>query len=109
MSEYVLADSAEDDLEKIAEYTVNSWGVEQARRYGTALAAHFRALAANDVKTKAVFTNWPELLVSRCQHHYVFSLQRATSPITILAVFHENMDLPARLRERLDTEDGLIE
>jgi len=62
MSEYVLADGAEDDLEKIAEYTIDRWGVEQARKYGA-----------------------------------------------ILAVFHENMDLPSRLQERLDDENRLIE
>ena len=105
MSDYVLADGAEEDLKKIADYTITRWGVNQARRYGTTLTSHFEALAAEVVKTKSVFVHWPELQVSRCQHHYVFSLQRAPTPIAILAVFHENMDLPARLRERLDAED----
>lgn len=29
MSEYVLADGAEDDIEKIADYTIKRWGVDQ--------------------------------------------------------------------------------
>ena len=105
MSDYVLADGAEEDLEKIADYTISRWGVDQVRRYGTTLTKHFEALAAGDVRSKGVFDHWPELQVSRCQHHYVFSLRRAPAPIAILAVFHENMDLPARLRERLDAEE----
>ncbi len=105
MSEYVLADGAEDDIEKIADYTIERWGVDQARRYGTTLTRHFEGLAAEDTKMKSVFDHWPALQVSRCRHHYIFSLRRATAPIAILAVFHENMDLPARLRERLDAED----
>ena len=109
MSEYVLADGAEDDLEKIAEYTIDRWGVEQARKYGAILARQFGSLADQDVRTKPFFEDRPELQVSRCQHHYVFSLLRAPSPIAILAVFHENMDLPSRLQERLDDENRLIE
>ena len=109
MSEFVLANGAEDDLENIAKYTAERWGAEQARRYGSALAAHFRALATNDLRTKVVFANWPELQVSHCQHHYVFSLHRSASPMAILAVLHENMDLPKRLHERLTNEEDLIE
>ena len=108
MSDYVLANGAEDDLEKIAEYTVTRWGVEQARKYESILARHFEALADQGVRTKPLFENWPELQVSRCQHHYVFSIRRAPSPTAILAVFHENMDLPSRLQERLGAEDRLI-
>jgi len=104
MPDYVLAHGAEDDLEQIADYTLTRWGVDQARRYGATLTRHFDALAAKDVQTKSVFDHWPELQVSRCQHHHIFSLRRASAPIAILAVFHENMDLPARLRERLDSE-----
>ena len=109
MPEYVLADGVEDDLEQIAEYTIDRWGIEQARKYGSILARHFDSLADQSVRTKPFFKNWPELRVSRCQRHYVFSLRRHPSPIAILAVFHENMDLPARLQERLDDENRLIE
>ena len=105
MPDYVLADAAEDDIEAIARYTIDRWGTDQARRYADVLSRHFEALAANDVKTRLVFDHWSELRVSRCQHHFVFSLRRAEGPVAILAVFHESMDLPARLRERLDTRD----
>ena len=109
MPEYVLARGAEDDLGKIVEYTVTRWSVEQARKYGSILSRHFQALADQDVRAKSFFKNWPELQVSRCEHHYVFSLRREPSPIAILAVLHESMDLPARLRERLDAKDHLID
>ena len=108
MPDYLLADGAEDDLERIAKYTVARWSVEQARKYGSILARHFEALAGQDARTKPCFEDWPELQVSRCQHHYVFSLRRGPSPIAILAVFHENMDLPSRLQERMDAEDRPI-
>jgi plasmid stabilization system protein ParE len=104
MREYVLSEGADDDLENIAGYTIVRWGVDQARRYASVLARHLDALAAGEVRTKPVFENWTELRVSRCEHHFVYSLDRSSGPIAVLAVFHETMDLPTRLRERLDQE-----
>ena len=106
MPRYVLADGAEKDLEGIARYTIDHWGIDQARTYGAAFARHFDSLQAGQVRSKVVFDHWAELKVSRCQHHYVFSLNRDPEPLAILAVFHESMDLLSRLRDRLD-EDGM--
>ena len=36
-----------------------------------------------------------------CEHHYVFCLPRETAPALIVAIFHERMDLMARLADRL--------
>jgi len=44
----------------------------------------------------------PEIVVCRCEHHFVFALVLDRAPMLILAVLHETMDLVARLRERLD-------
>src|SRR5436853_497261 len=44
----------------------------------------------------------PELLVSRCKHHYVFQLVRNKKCPLMLAVLHENMDLIGRIHERLE-------
>lgn len=35
-------------------------------------------------------------------HHYVFALRNRASPVVILAVLHENMDMVVRLRDRLE-------
>jgi len=78
-------------------------------RVGVIVVEHtryFEALASGNVRTRSVLESWPELQASRCQHHFVFSIRRAIHPLAILGVFHENMDLPARVRERLD-DDGL--
>ena len=104
MPEFVLAEGAENDLDGIASYTVSTWGSDQARHYAARLTQHFHALAEGAIKTKTMFEHWPELRVSRCQHHYVFSISREDSPAAILAVLHENMDLPTRLLERLQGE-----
>ncbi len=104
MSDYELAPGAELDLLDIALYTIKKWGVKQADRYEAALEDHFIAIGQSEAHTRVVFEHWPELQLSRCEHHYTFSLQRADAPPLILAIFHEKMDLMARLRERLDLE-----
>jgi len=44
---------------------------------------------------------YPGLLMSRCEHHYIFFLPRDGAPTLIVAIFHERMDLMVRLADRL--------
>lgn len=104
MSEYELTPAAERDLLEIARYTIKTWGVEQADRYEAALKAHFKAIGSGEARTRVFLEHRPELRVGRCEHHYVFFLQRASACPLILAVFHENMDLMTRLRDRFEPQ-----
>ncbi|ECP5445232.1 type II toxin-antitoxin system RelE/ParE family toxin, partial [Salmonella enterica] len=45
-----------------------------------------------------------ELRMIHCEHHYVFCLPRGSAPALVVAIFHERMDLMARLSERLNIE-----
>lgn len=101
MPDYELAEPAEEDLKSIALYTISKWGARQAARYGAALDAHFEAIGNGKARTRVFLQHRPELRVSRVEHHYVFHLDREKQCPLILAVFHENMDLMARLRARL--------
>src|SRR5688500_14046148 len=101
MPDYELSSDAEDDLRAIAAYTIATWGVAQSDRYEAALIECFEELASGGVQTRQPIPHRPEIVVCRCEHHYVFALRRRDAPILILAVLHENMDLIARLRDRL--------
>ena len=103
MPTYELTLAADADLQGVVRYTVDTWGDEQAERYGTLLEKHFRAVAKQPTKGRIFLARRPELRVSRCEHHYVFYLIRAKECPLILAVFHEHMDLMTRLRARLPT------
>ena len=37
----------------------------------------------------------------KCEHHYIFCLPRKDAPALVVAIFHEKMDLMARLTDRL--------
>jgi toxin ParE1/3/4 len=101
MPDYELAEAAEEDLKGIALYTISKWGSNQAARYGRLLDAHFAAIGKGKVKSRIFLTHRPELQVSRIEHHYVFHLDRGDERPLILAIFHEHMDLMARLHDRL--------
>ena len=102
MPEYELATAAERDLLEIARYTIKTWGLEQANRYEAALKDHFKAIGKGKARARRFLDHRKDLLYSRCEHHYAFFLKREDSCPLILAVFHENMDLMTRLRDRLE-------
>jgi toxin ParE1/3/4 len=93
---------AESDLLGIWNYTADTWGVEQANRYLRDFDACFSAITAGTIMAKRPLPGRPRLQSMRCQHHYVFFLtaKQSGKPI-IIAILHENMDLIARLKERL--------
>lgn len=101
MRRYELAGAAEDDLKSMAIYTLSKWGTKQAIRYAAILDAHFEAIAEGKARSRIFIQRRPELRVSRIGHHFVFHLDRKGQGPLILAIFHENMDLMARLLARL--------
>ena len=44
---------------------------------------------------------YPTLRMVHFEYHYIFCLPRGDAPSLIVAIFHERMDLMARLKERL--------
>jgi plasmid stabilization system protein ParE len=101
MANYELTEAGDEDLKSIAVFSISKWGPNQAVRYGAFLDAHFEAIGAGKARTRIFLPHRPELRVSRARHHYVFHLERENHCPLILAVFHEHMDLMARLRTRL--------
>ena len=102
MAEYALALEAENDLLEIGRYTARTRGLEQTERYLSKLDAHFLAISEGTVYAREFLEDRPDLLYSHCQHHYVFFARDDERGVLILAVFHENMDLMVRLKERLE-------
>lgn len=101
MPEYTLAPDAVTDLRKIGRYTTKQWSQRQAERYRARLARCFAAIAAGRAQSTHPIPHRPDLRSTRCEHHYIFSRHREGEPPLIVAVLHENMDLPSRLKARL--------
>lgn len=85
----------------IVRYTRTQWGDVQARRYIEKLERGIESLAIGQGAFKDMSALYPTLRMARCEHHYVFCLPRRDTPALIVALFHERMDLMARLADRL--------
>lgn len=102
MTGYVLTAAAESDLRGIVRYTRKQWGDVQVRRYIAALEQGIASLADGRGVFKDMGELFPGLRMGRYEHHYVFCLLREGAPALIVAIFHERMDLMARLADRLN-------
>ncbi len=102
MTSYRLTKDAENDLRSIARYTLDNHGSKQLQLYRSKLEAKFLEIAEGTVIAKSFSLNIPEVLVTRCEHHFVFFL--SGNPAIIIAILHEKMDMISRLGKRLDNE-----
>jgi plasmid stabilization system protein ParE len=98
---YVLDSAAEADLREIARYTRKTWGAAQVGVYKAKLTLCMETLAKGEGLYKELPVLRAGLRAVRCQHHFIFMLSRQGLPAVVLAVFHERMDIMARLKGRL--------
>lgn len=99
---YELTASAEEDLKDIARYTLTTWSKAQSLRYAELLENRFREIAERAVFPRSFSERFPQILVTRCEHHYIFYVYPDDKPARIIAVLHENMNMLKRLAHRLD-------
>jgi len=100
---YLLTEAAEADLRDIIRYTRKQWGSAQVRRYITALERGLVRLAAREGVYQDMSDLYPALYMAHCEHHYLFCLPREKMPALIVAIFHERMDLMARVADRMQS------
>lgn len=98
---YLLTAAAEADLRGIVRHTRQQWGDTQVRVYMDKLEQGIARLAAGQGSFRDMGALYPALRMALCEHHYVFCLPRDHEPTLIVAIFHERMDLMARLADRL--------
>lgn len=98
--------AAESRLIEIWDYTLKMWGEDQADTYVHGLVDAINALNANrslwrPIADKTLAGLW----FVRHEHHYIFFRELSGGVVGVITVLHENMDLPARIKEvgsRLD-------
>jgi len=97
---YVLSDAADADLRGIFRHTLKQWGSAQVLRYRDKLEQGMARLAARQEPFRNLSAIYPTLCMAHCAHHSHFlPACREDAPALVVAVFHERMDLMARLAE----------
>ena len=96
MVDFRLSPRAETDLAEIADYTIETFGVEQARRYRDGLVACFQSLAQNPRLGRSV--EWLATGLRRFEHrsHAVFYVVDERG-VVVVRVLHVRMDASRHL------------
>ena len=102
MQPYELTPSAEDDLKEIARYTLKQWGKQQSLHYASLLEACFLEISNKRVVSRQFTERYPQIRVTRCEHHFIFYIHNEGKRPCITAILHERMDMLAKLKKRLD-------
>ena len=100
--------AAKEGLLEIWAYTERTWGEEQADRYVRDLVdainhAHQARHTWRPVSDRALIG----VFFFRHDHHYIFFRELSAEVLGVMAILHENMDIPARLREDSKGEDDV--
>lgn len=96
--------AAEERLIQIWDYTLEQWDEAQADAYVRALIESAQKLTERrrhwrKVPHKSLRGIW----FVRFRNHFLFFRELKSGDVGVISILHENMDIPARLKE----EDGL--
>ena len=91
MAEYQLSRKAKSGLRSIADFTIQRFGIRQARKYRDLLSVHFGALARNPMLGREVGWLVSGLHRSEIGSHVVF-YRVEESRIFVVRILHESMD-----------------
>jgi len=94
MPDYRLSTRAAADLDQIANYTIEQFGIEQARRYRNGLEGCFATIAGNPLLGRSAQVIAPNLRRFEHGSHVIF--YKPLGPgVLIVRVLHESLDAPS--------------
>ena len=93
MAKYLLSRRAVADIEAIAEYTMQRFGIDQARRYRDDLHSSFKQLADNPRMGRPAEQLSTGLRRLEHQSHVIF-YNRTDEDVLIVRILHSRMDVP---------------
>ena len=93
MARFCLSVRAAADVTGIADYTIERFGIEQARRYRDGLEFCFQSLADNPLLGRSAEELAANLRRFEYESHVVY-YQPQDGSVLIVRVLHESMDTP---------------
>ena len=96
MGKFQLTNRAVTDLSDIADFTIQTFGIEQARYYRDGLNNCFEILAENPQLGRSAAELAPNLKRFEYQSHVVFYMSKDAG-ILIIRILHQRMDFKRNL------------
>jgi toxin ParE1/3/4 len=98
-----ITPTARKQLIEAVRDTKRKWGLAQSKRYNEAFLAGLNKLAKNHKSIgtghRAAMTRGTDFQLHLIEHRYVVFLPHDNYNIIIAGIFHERMDIPARVQE----------
>ena len=92
--------AAQARLIEIWDYTEQTWGEKQADAYLRSLIDAVNQVQAERRRWRPLRDRaLPGVYFVRHQHHYIFFRELSGGTLGVISILHENMDIPARLRD----------
>lgn len=86
-------------------YTAATWSESQADAYVRGLHAAIEAAADDRTRWRPVRQPWASgVHFIRYEHHFIFFRQLSGGRLGVISVLHENMDIPLRLEQDMESE-----
>lgn len=98
MRSVILRPEAEVDIEDAADYTIEQWGIEQARHYIGDIRRTMRRLAVNGLRQPEESAILPGLRRMRSGHHFIFYFID-DERVDVIRVLHERRDAVRQLKD----------
>ena len=99
MSCYLLTSAARRDISNVWQYSADTWDEDQADRYVRELFAAIELLATDSGRAVRIFADDDRFVFIRSGRHLIFA-RPDTSPLEVIAVLHDRMDLVSHLTRR---------
>lgn len=96
MKRLMLRPAAKRDLVEIRDYTIRTWGKQQAIDYLSGIEACFARINAQPEHGLPFLTEVGDYKRVKCGSHYVF-YREAPEVVAIIRILHEKMDFERHL------------
>lgn len=97
MRSVIIRPAVEIDIEDAADYTIEAWGVEQARQYVGDIRRTIENLAVDGLRRPEEAALFPGLRRARSGHHFIFYLID-DERVDVVRVLHERRDAMRQLQ-----------
>ena len=91
MPKYYLSKKAEKDLDKIADYSISTWGIKQAKKYRDQLNICLERITNTSGLGRKIEMSNKSYLRYNCKKHIIFFKERKDN-IFIVRILNEKMD-----------------
>ena len=90
---------AKQRIIEIWDYTSRIWDEEQADTYTKGLTSHILDISSHKMSWSILKEKrMKNIFYLQYRHHYIF-FRELSDHIGVISILHENMDIPARLKE----------